>query len=209
MLKFFKISGFILSPLILVFLYVYISSSGLFGKLPKDGELVYSPRPVDINEESVKQIFFGDLHVHTTFSQDAFLFSLPMLQGEGAHPPSDACNFARFCSSLDFFSITDHAEGMTKKMWEDSIQSIRNCDSISDGQNKDLVVFAGWEWTQMGATPETHYGHKNVILRDLDNIPEVPIGAGLTGLDALIESGLTPYLPLVADFPPEAIDFDF
>ena len=138
MLKFIKISGFILSPLILVFLYVYISSSGLFGKLPKDGELVYSPRPVDINEESVKQIFFGDLHVHTTFSQDAFLFSLPMLQGEGAHPPSDACNFARFCSSLDFFSITDHAEGMTKKMWEDSIQSIKNCDSISDGQNKEI-----------------------------------------------------------------------
>ena len=61
MLKFIKISGFILSPLILVFLYVYISSSGLFGKLPKDGELVYSPRPVGINEGSVKQIFFGVL----------------------------------------------------------------------------------------------------------------------------------------------------
>jgi len=33
-----------------------------------------------------KQILFGDLHVHTTFSSDAFLGSLPMLQGEGAHP---------------------------------------------------------------------------------------------------------------------------
>ena len=209
MLRFFKIFGLILSPIFLILIYVFIASSGLIGKLPEDGELVYSPRPVDKNSLTEKQIFFGDLHVHTTFSQDAFLFSLPMLQGEGAHPPADACNFARFCSSLDFFSITDHAEGITKRMWEDTIESIRNCDSISDDKNKDLVVFAGWEWTQMGSSPDTHYGHKNVILRDLDNIPSVPIGAGLTGLDLLIENGLTPFLPLVADFPPEAIDFDF
>ena len=209
MFRFLKWTGIILSPFDLIFLYVYISSSGLIGELPEDGELVYSPRPIDVNSLSEKQIFFGDLHVHTTFSQDAFLFSLPMLQGEGAHPPSDACNFARFCSSLDFFSITDHAEGMTKKMWDDSIESIRNCDAISEGVNKDLVVFAGWEWTQMGLSPDTHYGHKNVILRDLDNIPDVPIGAGLTGLDLLIENDLTPFLPLVADFPPESIDFDF
>ena len=209
MLRLLKWSGIILSPFILIFLYVFISSSGLVGKLPEDGELVYSPRPINESQLDQKQIFFGDLHVHTTFSQDAFLFSLPMLQGEGVHPPSDACNFARFCSSLDFFSITDHAEGITKQMWDDTIESIRNCDSISEGENKDLIVYAGWEWTQMGSTPETHYGHKNVILRDLDNVPTVPIGAGLTGLDLLIENGLTPFLPLVADFPPEAIDFDF
>ena len=209
MLRVLKLIGLVLSPFLLILIYVFISSSGLVGNLPEDGELVYSPRPVDNILLSEKQIFFGDLHVHTTFSQDAFLFSLPMLQGEGVHPPADACNFARFCSSLDFFSITDHAEGMTKKMWQDSLESMRNCDSISDENNKDLVVFAGWEWTQMGANPETHYAHKNVILRDLNNVPDVPIGAGLTGLDLLIENSLTPFLPLVADFPPEAIDFDF
>ena len=49
MLRFLKWTGIILSPFILIFLYVYISSSGLIGELPEDGELVYSPRPVDLS----------------------------------------------------------------------------------------------------------------------------------------------------------------
>ena len=60
MLRFLKWTGIILSPFILIFLYVYISSSGLIGELPEDGELVYSPRPIDVNSLSEKQIFFGE-----------------------------------------------------------------------------------------------------------------------------------------------------
>ena len=128
------------------------SRSSNIGKLPQDYEVIESPRPQIDDSASTNQIFFGDLHVHTTFSQDAFLFSLPVIQGEGAHPPADACNFARFCSSLDFFSITDHAEGLTKEMWEDTIKSIKNCDAVSNDDQKDLIAFAGWEWTQMAST---------------------------------------------------------
>ena len=207
--KILKLFGYLLLFIFFIFAYVLIFSSGLIGKLPQDYEVIESPRPQIDDSASSNQIFFGDLHVHTTFSQDAFLFSLPVIQGEGAHPPADACNFARFCSSLDFFSITDHAEGLTKEMWEDTIKSIKNCDAVSNDDQKDLIAFAGWEWTQMASTPETHYGHKNVILRDLHNLPEKPIGAGLTGLDLMIKHYAAPLLPLIVDFPPEQIDFDF
>jgi hypothetical protein len=129
---------------------------------------------------SGKQILFGDLHVHTTFSADAFQFSLPLLQGEGAHPPADACDFARYCSALDFWSINDHAEGISPGHWQETKESIRQCNAAAgDPKNPDIVAFLGWEWTQVGATPETHYGHKNVIFRDTaeDKVPRRPISA--------------------------------
>jgi len=129
---------------------------------------------------AAKEILFGDLHVHTTFSPDAFLRTLPMLQGEGAHPPADACDFARFCSGLDFWSINDHAEGISPEHWRETKESIRQCNAIAgDPANPDVVAFLGWEWTQVGLTPEDHYGHKNVVLRETaeERVPPRPISA--------------------------------
>ncbi|MEE9609218.1 MAG: DUF3604 domain-containing protein [Myxococcota bacterium] len=140
-----------------------------------------------------KRILFGDLHVHTTYSGDAFLMSLPLLAGEGARPPADACDFARYCAALDFFSLNDHAEALTQKHWRDTIESLRQCNALAgDPDDPDLVAFVGWEWTQVGATPEAHYGHKNVMFPGLadDELPARPInslpdqGMGLfAGLD--------------------------
>jgi len=127
-----------------------------------------------------RQILFGDLHVHTTFSNDAFVLSLPMLGGSGLHPPADACDFARYCSALDFFSINDHAEGLTPRHWRETIGAIEACNEVAaDPANPDLVALLGWEWTQVGLTPEDHYGHKNIVLRETAaaRVPPRPIAA--------------------------------
>ena len=111
-------------------------------------------------------ILFGDTHVHTTFSTDAFRMSLPIVQGDGTHPPADACNFARYCSNLDFFALTDHAESLSPNQWIKSKESIRQCNAVSLKENPDLVAFMGFEWTQLGNSPEEHFGHKTLSFKE-------------------------------------------
>jgi hypothetical protein len=132
-------------------------------------------------EVAPRQILFGDLHVHSSFSTDAFFLALPLSGGDGARPVSDACDFARFCSALDFWSINDHDLALTPRRWRETVEAMRQCDAVSgEGAQPDVVPFLGWEWTQIGNTPENHWGHKNVVLKQLDDghIPARPIASG-------------------------------
>jgi len=175
---------------------LYVAGSGVLGRHEEPGTPAPDPRPAaaveatragvahaarEVGAPASPQILFGDLHVHTTFSFDAFMLSMP-LQGEGAHPPADACDFARFCSALDFWSINDHAEGITPQHWSETVDTLRQCNALAgDPANPDTVAFLGWEWTQVGDRPEDHYGHKNVVLKHLDErIPARPIAATAT-----------------------------
>ena len=191
---------FILCLLIFV-VYIFLVTNGILGRYEFSGTVTEINLPSsfiesktihqiqaakELNIRNTKQILFGDLHVHTTYSGDAFLMSLPMLSGDGTHPPADACDFARFCSSLDFWAITDHAEDLNTEAWEEIINNVRSCNKVSEMSGvPDVVAFLGWEWSNIGGYGLPHYGHKNVIFKDLEdeNIPSRPIGSeGMPGL---------------------------
>ncbi|MEM7134927.1 MAG: DUF3604 domain-containing protein [Myxococcota bacterium] len=150
---------------------------GIVTAEPLDAQIV-SARD-EANSSGEGRILFGDLHVHTTLSVDAFQWSLPLMGGEGIHPPADACDFARFCSQLDFYALTDHAEALTPRTWAMVRESIRQCNAVDTSPQPDLVAFTGFEWTQIGLTPDTHYGHKNVIFKETadDRLPARQIAA--------------------------------
>ncbi|MCP4841268.1 MAG: DUF3604 domain-containing protein, partial [Halieaceae bacterium] len=181
--------------------WIYLATTGFLGERQSAGTLEPHPRGPDARlrlEENYspsggdKQILFGDLHAHTTYSFDAYNISLPMYQGEGSHPPADACDFARYCAVLDFWSINDHAEGLTTAQWSQTRDMVRQCNAAAgDPDNPDMVTFLGWEWTQIGDTPAEHYGHKNIILRDTaeEDVPTRPIASR----EQLFPGGADPY----------------
>ena len=190
-----KVLGFLAVLLVASGLWIFAAASGWLGSEEVRGVIRAVPRPPSTTLErsgsqaetagllgapATKQILFGDFHVHTTFSLDAFMMSLPVAGGKGTSPPAAACDFARFCSALDFWSINDHAETLTPALWRDTIESVRECNAAAgDPANPDLVTYLGWEWSHIGSTPDNHYGHKNVVIRGLaeDDIPARPIAS--------------------------------
>jgi len=168
---------------------------------------------IALGQTAPKQILFGDLHVHTTFSTDAFMWSLPLYGGEGAHPLADACDFARYCSAIDFWSINDHAEASTPERWAETRDSLNQCNARSGNlENPDIVAFMGFEWSQVGRTPQDHYGHKNVIFKGLgaDQISKRPIAASGPASDTIRGSAtqMDWRIPLL-DFANRQSYFDF
>jgi hypothetical protein len=194
-------------------------------KLQLDGEIARVPLASEhvVGREVAQErtapressrILFGDLHVHTTLSVDAFMWSLPLMGGDGVHPPADACDFARFCSQLDFYALTDHAEALNPRTWKMSRDSVRECNAVAaQSEQPDVLAFTGFEWSQVALTPEEHYGHKNVIFKydSDDELPARPISApGMTTRAFSKLSALWPLLSIPArSFPNQQGYLDF
>jgi hypothetical protein len=125
--------------------------------------------------EGPPQILFGDLHVHSTNSVDVFVLQLPLLGGKGEAGPAAHCDFARYCSQLDFWAITDHQEGAPTWAWDESREAVQMCNDLHDGDGTDpgMVTFPGFEWQQSSTDPTDDWGHKNVIFRDFGD-SEIP-----------------------------------
>ena len=70
-------------------------------------------------EAPLENIYWGDLHVHTNYSLDAFM----MFQSQGRYV-DEAGRYAIHCGKLDFYSVTDHAETLTRgDYWPESIEA--------------------------------------------------------------------------------------
>jgi hypothetical protein len=187
-----------------------------------------------VPENPLKDAYFGETHVHTSYSLDAYI-------GGARITPDEAYRFAKgqevtvngqkhnIGRPLDFVAVSDHAE-FIGEMYSAQVkgapgsgnpayEELRNLVTIEDqrkwflkyvqenmrGANpshppfyagpettrsawNDVIVkaardhyqpgrfttLAGFEWT---AAPQAGNMHRNVIFRDLDRLPEVPLSA--------------------------------
>jgi len=112
--------------------------------------LVYPKAPAN------RPVFFGDLHVHTAFSDARIPVS-----------PDQALKYARFTSLLDFAAITDHAENVFREPLTEREIALTHHAIMEHTIPLEFSAFFGFEWTSTWNNPQSSLGHRNVIFPDL------------------------------------------
>jgi hypothetical protein len=197
----------LLLAIVLALLFFQAVGLGWFGQEWKPAPAVSGPRPATgtVSGQAQTQVLFGDLHNHTNYSMDAYIFNTGLVKGGGVVTPADACDFARYCSALDFWSINDHAESLTPRVWSDTLSAIRDCNAQSgDPGSPDMVSFVGWEWSNSDKkNVPSHYGHKNVVFRTWEEgaTPTRPISSEPESVFAKIPALFIGLVSLVEGVP--------
>ena len=129
-----------------------------------------------------ENVYFGDLHLHTRYSNDAAIFGT-------TRTPDDAYRYAkgeavphvggieiRLRTPLDFLAVTDHAENIGRvqagpdpdpnlgqAVWADIVAA-----AVRHYAPGEFTTFAAYEWTV--GTREGNL-HRNVIFAGTDDLP--------------------------------------
>ena len=103
--------------------------------------------PVKVTDQDDLNIYWGQLHGHTGFS-------------DGIETPTDYYTYGRDIGMLDFCAANDHAEGQNvDNKWQRTIAAAR--EFYKPGE---FVTLAGYEWTAEG--------HRNVYFAEAtDDLP--------------------------------------
>lgn len=106
---------------------------------------VYSPAPDTYKYSGERNIYFGDVHVHTNFSHCGYPYNGTVYE--------NACRAKE--AGLDFIAVTDHAEHMNDSIWNEYFEAIKDASERSG-----LLILPAVEWTSFD------FGHRNVYFRN-------------------------------------------
>jgi hypothetical protein len=132
------------------------------------------------------QILWGDLHGHSSLSQDGCEAVDRVCETREEEPALTFFDEA-IANGLDFAALTDHAE---LEYWETPVtlgeaRSIwaTQADRVSDAEANGFIALLGYEWTSGSGTSTTdengHYtkGHKTVVLENSFSHPDWRVSA--------------------------------
>ena len=146
-------------------------------------------------------VYFGDLHSHSAYSNDAWQIQKFLLHQTPVEPAGSIAS-AR-ARGLDFMALTDHAEQLNYQnlIYGQYGDEWANTQTQGNAGNAaDMVVFLGYEFTKTGAVkdedenlvPLPGAGHKCVIFRGT-SVPETPLGANTTNTPLDLWASLVGY----------------
>lgn len=107
---------------------------------------VFSTNPVVVTNQT-KQLYWGDIHVHSGYSNDAI------------RSPEENYQFGRDIRGLDIMALSDHTHSLTQKKWDDLVR-------IADDfyQPGLFTTFAASEWH--GRAGPRGFTTKNIYWRN-------------------------------------------